>query len=201
MRKTINALPLIVAVGACLGLVSLLVFQGAWLKLISYLLNSNASAGLPTTSPPITGFSLPTAAPPAPPGKEAIVGNLAITVTRVVRPADSIVENTGGYNSPEQDEHYLLVDIRVRCVSSAETCHLTEFDFGVSSSSGRDYTAEFASGFSGLDGLFEGGDIRPGNSLAGSLIFIVHKSDTGLKLIYPRMYSFGGPSAEFLLER
>jgi len=116
----------------------------------------------------------------------------------VVRPADTMVGNDGIYRSLDQDEQYLLVDIKVRCISSTETCRLTEFDFGVHTSSGRDYSAELASGFSDLKGLFEGGDIKPGKSLAGSLIFIIHKSDTGLKLIYPRMYNFGG-SAEFLL--
>jgi hypothetical protein len=110
-----------------------------------------------------------------------------------------MVGNAGIYRSLDQDEQYLLVDIKVRCISATETCRLTEFDFGVHTNSGRDYTAEFSSSFSNLQGIFEGGDIKPGKSLAGSLIFIIHKSDAGLKLIYPRMYNFGGPTAEFLL--
>jgi len=75
---------------------------------------------------------------------------------------------------------------------------LTEFDFGTQTGTGRDYPAEFASSFSGLNGLFEGGDIEHGKSLAGSLIFIIHKNDRDLTLVYPRLYNFGA-SAEFLL--
>jgi len=201
MRNSSNGLIISVLLLFGLAILSLFVFQSAWLKMISYLLNSNQSAGLPVSSTPINGFSFPTAQAPAPVGKELTAGNLAITVRRVVRPADTTVGDAGLFNTLEQDEQYLLVDIQVRCLSSAETCRLTEFDFGVRTGSGRDYPAEFSSGFDDdLKGLFEGGDIEPGKSLAGALIFIIHKSDTDLKLIYPRMYNFGG-SVEFLLGR
>lgn len=200
MRNSSNGLIVGVLLVFGLALLSLFLYQSAWLKLISYMLNSDQSAGLPVSSTPITGFSFPTAAPAARPGTEVAVGKLAITVTRVVRPADTSVARADGHPALEIDEQFLLVDIAVRCLSTDGTvCRLTEFDFGVSNSAGRDYPAEFSSSFPGLQSIFEGGDIEPGRSLAGSLIFIIHKSDTGLTMRYPRMYNFGGPSAEFLL--
>jgi hypothetical protein len=94
-------------------------------------------------------------------------------------------------------EEYLLVDISVRCLSTAEACRLTEFDFGVRSTSGRETPAEFASRFSGLQ-LFEGGAIASGQSMSGSLIFIIHQDERGLVLYYPRGFSLGG-AAEVVL--
>lgn len=198
MRNSSNGLIIGVLFVMFVGLLSLFLCQSAWLTVISYMLKSSQSAGLPVSSTQVTGFSLPTTGPPAPVGAERIAGNLAITVTRVIRPADAVVKNAGNYTIPDADEEYLMVDIRVRCRSSSETCHLTEFDFGVESSSGRDYAAQFASSFSGLRGLFEGGEIDPGDSMSGALVFIIHENDTGLRLVYPRRFGFG-TSAEFLL--
>jgi hypothetical protein len=201
MRNSSNALILVLLSIGCLFMLVLIVYQKALLELVSQRLTADPSAGLPVSSTPITGFSFPTSQPAAPVGKELTAGNLAITVRRVVRPADTTVGDAGLFNTLEQDEQYLLVDIQVRCLSTTESCRLTEFDFGVRTGSGRDYTAEFSSGFDeDLKGLFEGGEIEPGKSLAGALIFVIHKTDTDLKLLYPRMYNFGG-SAEFLLGR
>jgi Domain of unknown function (DUF4352) len=92
----------------------------------------------------------------------------------------------------------LVVDVKVHCVSSDEKCHLTEFDFGVETKSGHDYPAELTVSYSDLKGLFEGGDIDPGKSMSGSLIFVIQKGESGLTLIYPRLFAFGG-SAKFIL--
>lgn len=179
------------------GVLGLVLFQGLWLALIGTMLKNSESA-LPVSSPAVSGLSFPTRRPPASIGTELQVRDLAITVQGYVRPADSIV-GAGRYNSPEQDEEYLLVEINVRCVSGGESCRLTEFDFGVSGDNGRDYAAEFSSSFDGLDGLFEGGEIESGKSLSGDLVFIVARDDTGLILSYPRMFSFG-ESAQFRLQ-
>ncbi len=200
MRSSSSGLLLRLLFAIILAILALIVIQSAWLALVSYLLNTNQSAALPVSSTPITGFAIPTRQPPASIGTELTVGNMAITATRVVRPADSIVGTGSLYKSLESGEQYLLVGIRVRCISTDETCRLTEFDFGLSVDGGRDYTAEFSSSFDGLDGLFEGGDIKPGESLGGDLVFIIRSDDTGLMLVYPRMYNFGA-SAEFRLDQ
>jgi hypothetical protein len=198
MRNSVSGLILRLLLVFSLGLLSLVVCQNLWLAFISYQLNHQPeSAGLPVGTLPVSGLSFPTARPPAPVGSEVTFGNFAITVTRFERPANAQVAQAD-YKTLEKDEEYLLVDIRVRCLSTSETCRLTEFDFGVSNNSGRDYPAEFSSSFSGLPNLFEGGDIAAGKKLSGSLIFIIHQKDTGLILYYPRML-IGAAPAKFLL--
>src|SRR5581483_7932616 len=175
-----------------IAFLSLLLFQSAWLKMIMHMVDSNQSTGLPVASTPITGFSFPTAGVPAPVGTELVVGNLGITVTRVISPANSYIGKAGFSSVPREGKEFLVVDVKARCVSSNEKCHLTEFDFGLETKSGRDYSAELSGNFSGiLKGVFEGGDIEPGKSLNGSLIFIIQKGESGLTLVYPRMYGFG----------
>jgi hypothetical protein len=188
--------PVVVAV---VGFLSLYLFQSAWLKLISRMMSSSQDTGIQVSSTPISGFSVPTKSAPAPLNTELRVGNLGITVTGIVSPADHVVGTANRFNVLEKDEEYLVVYIKTRCVSKSETCRVTEFDFGVRSDSGRDYPAELSGSYSDrLQGLFEGGNIPPGQNLGGSLIFIIKKGERGLTLVYPRMFSFG-TSAEFLL--
>ena len=85
----------------------------------------------------------------------------------------------------------------MKIFSKEEKCRLTEDDFGVESQSGRDYMAEFSSGFD-IQGLFEGGEIDPGGNLNGSLLFVIKKGEKGLTLVYPRMFGFGS-TARFTL--
>ena len=184
---------------AVVGFLSLYLFQSAWLKLMMRMMNSSQDTGIQVSSTPISGFSFPTKSPPASLNTELTVGNLGITVTGIVSPADHVVGKANRFNVLEKDEEYLVVYIKTRCVSKSETCRVTEFDFGVQSDAGRDYPAELSGNYSDdLKGLFEGGDIPPGQNLGGSLIFIIKKGERGLTLVYPRMFSFGA-SAEFLL--
>jgi len=198
MRKSSNGFIIGLLVAAAIGFLSLYLFQSVWLKLISRMLNSSQSTGLPVSSTPISGFSFPTHAAPAPLNTELTVGNLGITVTGIVSPADALIGKANRFNVLEKDEEYLVVYIKTRCVSKSEKCRVTESDFGVHSEAGRDYPAELSVSFSDLKGLFEGGEIPAGQNLGGSLIFIIRKGDHGLTLVYPRLFSFGA-SAEFLL--
>jgi hypothetical protein len=198
MRKSSSGLIIGLLVAAAVGFLSLYLFQSVWLKLISRMLSSSQSAGLPTSSTPISGFSFPTHGAPASVGTELTVGNLGITVTGIVSPADAMVGKANRFNVLEKDEEYLVVYIKTRCVSKSEACRVTESDFGVQSDAGRDYAAELSISFSDLKGLFEGGDIPPGQNLGGSLIFIIQKGDHDLTLVYPRLYNFG-TSTEFQL--
>ena len=175
----------------------LYVFQRGGLLAIQYMLIKSMSTGMPVSSTPITGLSIPTAPGPVSIGTESIMGNVGITVTGIMLPANGYVGNTARYTALDKGEEYLRVDIKVRCVSSKEKCHLTEFDFGVQTQSGKDYPAELSGGYD-LKGLFEGGDIEPGKSMTGSMLFVIKKGESGLVLYYPRMFAFGG-SARFLL--
>jgi len=186
---------LMVTILCCLAFIF---YQKAWLIAIQYMLTSGNSPGLPTSTTPISGFSIPTAPAPVSLGKEAIINNLGITVTRVISPADTYIGKAAFPSVLREGKEYLVVDVKVRCVSSGEKCHLTESDFGVETKGGRDYPAELSVSYSDLKGLFEGGDIEPGKSMSGSLIFVIQKGESGLTLVYPRLFAFGG-SSKFIL--
>ena len=198
MRKSSSGLIFSLLVAVAIGFIGLYLFQGAWLKWIMQKVDASRSSGLPISSTPISGLSFPTQGAPAPLNKELTVGNLGITVTGIVSPADALVGKASKFNTLEKDEEYLVVYIKTRCVSTSEKCRVTESDFGVESESGRDYPAELSLGYSDLKGLFEGGEIPPGQNLGGSLIFITKKGERGLTLVYPRLFAFGN-SAEFSL--
>ena len=198
-RKSSNGILIGLVAAAALGLLTLYLFQSAWLNMISRMMNSAQSTGLPgSSSTPVSGFSFPTARAPAAINTELTVGNLGITVTGIVSPADHVVGTANRFNVLEKDEEYLVVYMKTRCVSKNETCRVTEFDFGLESDSGRDYPAELSGSYSDIKGLFEGGDIPPGQNLGGSLIFIIKKGERGLTLVYPRMFGFGN-TARFTL--
>ena len=128
-----------------------------------------------------------------------MVGNVTIRVRGVSRATSARSAGASTYQALKNGEEYLLVDVSVRCLSAKESCHVTEFDFGVQSASGRDTPAELTSSSSSLH-VFEGGTISPGRSVSGSLIFIIRQKDRDFKLYYPRGFAFGG-SAEVILGR
>jgi len=202
MRKSsIGTILLTVLTALALGVVSVLFFQNLWVKKVQQMLNSSQSAGLPVSTAPVSGISISTAPNAVAQGVESIAGNVGITVIRVINPADTYVGKSAKYTVLDKGEQYLLVDIKVRCVSPKEKCRVTEFDFGVESNSGGDYPAELSGNFSDdLKGMFEGGEIEPGKSMSGSIIFVVKKGESGFIMVYPRLFSFGG-SAKFKLGR
>ena len=174
------------------GVAVLYLAQSLWLKVILDRLNSSeSSSSLPISSTPATSFSFTTAPGPVLIGTESVLGTLAITVTDVMYPANGYVGNSARYTTLDRGENYLLVNIKVRCDSSDKSCRLTEFDFGVETSSGGDYPAKLSGNFD-LRNLFEGGEIQSGKSMSGSLIFVVHEGESGLVLYYPRLFGFGG---------
>lgn len=198
MRNSIGGLIFGVLLMASLAILSLTLVQGAWLGLIAHMLQANQSAGVPHFSPtPVSGFAFPTPRPPGHVGEEVIVGEVAIRVTEVSRAANERQAGASTYQALKNGEEYLLVGVSVRCRSAKEACHVTEFDFGVRNASGRETPAELTSNSSDLH-VFEGGTIAPGQSMSGSLIFVVRQNDRGLKLYYPRGFSLGG-AAEVVL--
>ena len=182
-----------------LGIVALFVFQSVWLGVVQTMLLNSQGTSLPTSpTMPVSGLTFPTTGPPVRIGVESTLGNVAITVTRVFSPADFQVARYATYSILEEGEEFLMVDVNVRCLSTAqESCRLTEFDFGVRSAAGHDYPSEFSSSFD-MNGMFEGGEIEPGKSESGALIFAVRMRERGLTLYYPKLFAFGG-EARFIL--
>lgn len=176
-------------IGIGLAIFGLLLFQRVWLAMIINMVNNSPSVGMPVSTVPAGNFSLPTEDAPAYIGEERAINDMAISVTRVVRPADS-PRGKSLFTSLDAGQEYMLVGIRVRCTAADKSCRAVELDFGVSGNSRKDYTPEFSTGFDNLDGLFQGGDIAPGESMSGDLVFIVSQDDSGLKMFYPRTYGF-----------
>jgi len=198
MRNSTSGLVFSVLLAVVLVILVLMLVPRLWLGLISHMLKANQSAGLPQFSTtPVSGFAFPTPRPAGRRGEEVIVGEEAIRVTSVSRAANERQAGASTYQALKSGEEYLLVGVSVRCLSAKESCHLTEFDFGVRSASGQDTPAEFTSSASSLQ-VFEGGTIAPGHSMSGSLVFIIHQKDHDFRLYYPRGLNFGG-SAEVVL--
>src|SRR5262245_20683201 len=122
------SVPLLIVTVLCL--LAVIFYQKVSLLVIQYkLLTSSEASGLPASTTPISGLSIPTAPAPVLLGKEAIVKDLGITVTSVISPADRYMGPAALPSVIQEGKEYLVVDVKVRCVSSEEKCHLTEFDF------------------------------------------------------------------------
>src|SRR5215470_17332465 len=129
------------------GFIIMFLVQGAWLKNIQAKLNSTQAVGLPTSATPIPNFSIPTAPKPVSMGKEVILNEVGITVTRVINPANNYIGKAALPSVLGKDKQYLVVDIKVRCISKSKTCRVVEFDFGVETKNGQDYPAEFSTDY------------------------------------------------------
>jgi hypothetical protein len=197
-NNSTNKLVISVLIALMVGLVALFAFQSLWLKLIQNMLNASGAFDVSSDVTPVSGLSFATAPAPVGLNVEAKINHMAISVTRVVVPAN--LAGYASFSTIEQDEQYLWVEINVRCLASAtESCRLTEYDFGVRGKSGADYPAELSSWFD-VNGLFEGGEIKPGKSMSGAMIFVVKKGDSRLTLSYPRMFAFED-EAKFILTK
>src|SRR5919198_2260766 len=131
MRKSSIGFSLPALMIGVLCLFGVIFYQKAVLLVIRFMLSSGNSSGLPTSTTPISGLSIPTAPAPVSVGKEALINDLGITVTRVISPANTYMGKAAFPSVLQEGKEYLVVDVKVRCLSSKEKCHLTEFDFGV----------------------------------------------------------------------
>src|SRR5262245_46269520 len=82
-------------------------YQKALLIAIQFMLNSDHPLGLPTSTTPISNFSIPTAPNPVSVGVESIIGNVGITVTRVISPADRYLGEAAFPSVPREGKEYL----------------------------------------------------------------------------------------------
>ena len=189
MRNSTLSLVLGVLLAAAVAFLALTRMQGAWLGLISHMLQANQSAGLPQlATTPMSVFAFPTPRPPARVGDEVTAGAVAIRVTGVSH--RTRLSGATTYESLGRGEEYLVVNVAVRCHSPNDSCRLTGFDFDVRSAAGQEARPVFAGRVSGLQ-LFDGGTIARGRSTSGSLIFIIRQKDRGLVLSYPRDFGLG----------
>ncbi len=165
---------------------------------------------LPTPAPvfPETSFAtLPSlsgsweSVGPAPIGSTLSLGQVDIVVNEVTRPADHIVKRVESYPTLEPGEEFALVDVSVTCRAPAGgSCNVTELNFSLSGASGATFYPEFAMSFTGLRGLFEGGQIPSGDTRSGDLVFILDQRETDLLLSYAPAAGVPVPQAQFTLD-
>jgi hypothetical protein len=123
-------------------------------------------------------------------GQERAVGELAITVTRVLRPADDFLTERG--LSPASKNAYvgsnrelLLVIVKIRCID-LNGCSIRANDFGMMALPGMDYAPISAERLPELSGLISDGIIGADKSLEGGLIYAIDRTSNNLTLFYPR---------------
>src|SRR6266508_1038833 len=138
-------LPLLIITVLCLF--AFIFYQKVLLLGIQFMVNANQPLGMPTSTMPITNFSFPTAPAPVAAGKEAIINDLGITVTRVISPADKYMGKAAFSSVLREGKEYALVDVKVRCISSDKKCRLSEFDFGIETKAGHEYPAELSGNY------------------------------------------------------
>lgn len=138
-------------------------------------------------------------APAVPIGTSQGVGSLTLVVTNVIRPANHIADEASFYTRPEPGKEYVAVDIMATCdLPPDQACTLSSMDFGASGAQGNSYGAEILT--SGVSRAFEGGELKGGKSRSGYLLFLIDRDDSGLVMLYPRMYGLFGPTRSFSID-
>jgi hypothetical protein len=161
---------------AVLLFICLFAFQGMLPEIIDYLVNYGQSGN--TGSPSGAGL--------APIGEEKQIGDLAITVLGVRRPADDLVQGAKNFDVLSDAEEYIMVSMKIQCLSAQTACPLNEIDFGIQSSMADDYHPLHAGDYPEVEGLIQAGSIDPQDTISGGMLFIIAKADTTLLLFYPR---------------
>lgn len=121
---------------------------------------------------------------PAPVGSEVTADDMAVLITEIVRPADSIVAQGNMFNStPEAGKEYLFVKLKITCQKAAsEKCSIFQGNYKLVTTSGNVVDAEWI--VSGVSGMLESNELFGGASSEGYLAFIVDKTDTSPVLMY-----------------
>jgi hypothetical protein len=129
---------------------------------------------------------------PAPPGSRVTIGDLTMWVGIVRRPADQMIEEANWLNAdPGAGNEYVMIMTHVTCNKNAdEVCTISaEFELSVVGSSDVTHSPEWL--ISGIDGMFESGNVSGGDTRSGWLIFEVGQGETNLILAYQQFFGSG----------
>ncbi|GAB3274643.1 DUF4352 domain-containing protein [Microbacterium lacusdiani] len=135
----------------------------------------------------------------APIGTAAQTGNLAITVTKVEPGVAQVGEEVAGTLFGEKAQgQFVLVHVSVENVGT-EAESFSDMNAKVYDAEGREFEANSAAGIyiDGNDSLF--GEINPGNTLQGVLVFDLPADATAERLEYKGMLDFLADPAVFAL--
>lgn len=142
----------------------------------------------------------PAAPATAPIGTAAQTGNLAITVTKVEPGVAQVGTEVGGTLLGEKAQgQFVLVHVSVENVG-AEAESFSDMNAKVYDAEGREFEANSAAGIyiEGNDSLF--GEINPGNTLQGVLVYDLPADAAPERLEYQGMFDFLGEPAVFSLK-
>lgn len=136
---------------------------------------------------------------PVPLGTSQTIGNVTLSVTNVIRPANHIADDASFYSEPDRGKEFVAVDVTATCnLPSDQACSLTTADFGAEGSQGNSYHSEIV--VSGVRRAFESGELTGGKSRSGFLLFLVDSDDRGLVMRFPQMFGFAGQAASFSID-
>ena len=142
-----------------------------------------AAGNNPGNNLPVKPQKTATAVSGAPLGSEATADDMAIVVTEIVSPADTIVAAGNKHNATlEPNSVFIMVNVTVTCKkAAAEKCLLVGNEFKVINSAGVFHRHVYTLG---VDGIFLPGEFKGGEALKGYLIFQVPIGDKKLILRY-----------------
>lgn len=109
-------------------------------------------------------------------GEEAILGNGAITVTNVKR------SQGGQYSKPKAGKEYVIVSLKIEN-KGKEKLSYNPYYFKMQNSQGQQESYTITMDIND-DTQLNSGELIPGGSIEGTLVFEEPKGDTGLVLIY-----------------
>jgi hypothetical protein len=175
---------------AVLLFICLFAFQGTLPQIIDYLIKFGQSGNT----------ALPSEADLVSFGEEKEVGDLAITVLGVRRPADDLVQGAQNFDALSDGEEYIMVSMKIRCLSAQTACPLNEIDFGIQSAMAEAYPPQHPGNYPEVDGLIKGGSINPQDTISGGMLFTIPRADGNLLLFYPRSSDDISARAWFILK-
>ena len=109
-------------------------------------------------------------------GEEAILGNGAITITNVER------LQGGKYSKPKAGKEYVVVSLKIEN-KGKENLSYNPYYFKMQNSQGQQESCTFTMDIN-EDTQLNSGELIPGGSIEGTLVFEEPKGDAGLALIY-----------------
>jgi hypothetical protein len=143
---------------------------------------------LPTNPPSEVGTSRSN---PGPVGSEVSDGEIKFSITGIIRPADSIVQNGNPYNTePGTGKEYMFVTVKMTCIKATDQqCSLYMYNFKALGSDGIQIDPSIS--LSGVEGLIQDTTFYGGATLTGIYAYIVTKGDTNMLLVDGTNYGLG----------
>ncbi|MBT3669015.1 MAG: hypothetical protein HON98_09785 [Chloroflexi bacterium] len=153
--------------------------------------NINSEESVEEAAPPSNSV-ITSISNPAPQGTQVVIDDISYEVISSIRPATDIVMAGDEYNNkPFDSEEYILVGLEATCQKpSSEDCHFSLKYISLFGSYGEKRFREVF--MNGVDGLMESADFKGGESIRGTLPFIIPNDESDLMLVVETV--FGVPS-------